>query len=326
MLAAAKLAKKRKPNQSVMSIGTAQGISPSAQGIGGLFGNFVGWIGHMTLGPGLGEDRFVATKLILGQPEAAAAGLKVALGLDDDQIFAKLLARGIEQVIDEVTAAGSDDDKANLRYCHTGRACERSDLPPHVARCIDSGWYHGGRLGSDDFDYGHAGMTLDDFVNHPSAKVAGLNHAQMLCLRLYTTSSFPLFNRPLRAGEVPHPLRMCVYHLAEGLKALRRVEARDDPEAFNRVMYLYRGMKDIALSDKVRSHQARLPRRAAAAACVRACVCACGKWVVGARAQGLRAWGAGCWRALGAGLRGWHASCGSTAAAACLVRWRRTSS
>ena len=67
------------------------------------------------------------------------------------------------------------------------------------------------------------------------AQVAELSRANVLALRLYTTSSFPLFNGPLRAGVCPHPLRMTVYYLAEGLKALRRVEARAAPEEFNKV-------------------------------------------------------------------------------------------
>lgn len=66
-------------------------------------------------------------------------------------------------------------------------------------------------------------------------QVAELSRANVLALRLYTTSSFPLFNGPLRAGVCPHPLRMTVYYLAEGLKALRRVEARAAPEEFNKV-------------------------------------------------------------------------------------------
>ena len=59
-------------------------------------------------------------------------------------------------------------------------------------------------------------------------------HAQTLTLplhtcverRLYTSSSFPLFNRPMREGTKPHPIRFTMYILMEGLKMLRKVAAK----------------------------------------------------------------------------------------------------
>jgi hypothetical protein len=196
------------------------------------------------------HDRYAVRSLILGQPEVAAAGLKVALGLSEDLVLGVELSKGVDAVVEEVRAYGGEDDIANLNYCLYGTACKSEDLPPHVRRSLDQGWYHGGRIAQGDFDCGHAGMTIDDFVHHENSRVAGLSRVQVLALRLYTTSSFPLFNGPLRAGTCPHPLRMTVYHLAEGLKALRRVEARAAPELFNQVVYLYRGMRDTAIFDE----------------------------------------------------------------------------
>mmetsp|Transcript_54097 Transcript_54097/g.110383 ORF Transcript_54097/g.110383 Transcript_54097/m.110383 type:complete len:189 (+) Transcript_54097:1004-1570(+) len=87
-------------------------------------------------------------------------------------------------------------------------------------------------------------MTLQDFVNHQSSRWAELSASEVLALRFYTTSSFPLFNRPMRQKVRPHPLAMCVYHLAEGLKKLRGVSARE-PTSFAQVLLLWRGMKNM---------------------------------------------------------------------------------
>lgn len=46
-------------------------------------------------------------------------------------------------------------------------------MPAHVKACIAAGKYHGGPLGPDDYDFGHKGMKLNDFLDHPNSKVAG---------------------------------------------------------------------------------------------------------------------------------------------------------
>ena len=98
-------------------------------------------------------------------------------------------------------------------------------------------------------------------------------------LRLYTSGSFYLFNRPMREGTKPHPIRFTMYILMEGLKMLRTVAAQigaatvgdtrveespallsasrlranlnaglgADPEGYARSMCLYRGMKDMKI-------------------------------------------------------------------------------
>ena len=54
-----------------------------------------------------------------------------------------------------------------------------------------------------DFDHGHGGKTLVDFVGHEHARKAGLMRTHVLSLRLYTSSSYPRFNRdlPTRSGR-----------------------------------------------------------------------------------------------------------------------------
>ena len=47
-------------------------------------------------------------------------------------------------------------------------------------------------------DKGRVGMRLKDFLNHPTAKEAGLNAAEVAALRVYTTAIFKWINNPLR--------------------------------------------------------------------------------------------------------------------------------
>ena len=168
--------------------GGASSIASSTQyatGVagGGLFGGVMNFFSNIA-GPDERKERYVARSLVLGQPEIAAAGLKVALGLDDDLELARLLGQGISIIEEEFKACGSEDDVANLRYCLEGKACDKQWMPPHVMRAIESGWYHGGRILEDDFDYGHQGKDLNDFCNAKESKVAGLSRANVLALRL----------------------------------------------------------------------------------------------------------------------------------------------
>mmetsp|Transcript_3326 Transcript_3326/g.7156 ORF Transcript_3326/g.7156 Transcript_3326/m.7156 type:complete len:342 (-) Transcript_3326:3-1028(-) len=218
----------------------------------GLFSGITNFFGGLFGGGAnqVEEGRFISRQLIMGQPEVAAAGLKSALGLGDDMVLSQLLSGGVDQIVAEFKACGSESDLANLHYCLHGVVGNEKDIPPHVLESYDKGYYHGGRITRGDFDYGHAGMRLEDFMMSKHAQVAELSKVQVLALRLYTTSSYPLFNGPLRKGQNPHPLRMTVYHLAEALKCLRRVEAQEAPEEFNKVMLLYRGMKDTSLDQQ----------------------------------------------------------------------------
>jgi hypothetical protein len=108
---------------------------------------------------------------------------------------------------------------------------------------------------------------------------------EVAALRLYTTSTFKLVNGPLRdsgiknADEVhkePHPLAVTTYHITAGLKKLRALNfnnltssiaqgeqqlpprtkrapsalTRPQSESTLRGQYLWRGMKDLAVSDQ----------------------------------------------------------------------------
>ena len=68
----------------------------------------------------------------------------------------------------------------------------------------------------------------------------------MLALRLYTTTSFPRFNNPLRTQQKPHPFAFSVYFLDEGLQKLKAVAARG--EDFTKEVTLWRGMANMQLA------------------------------------------------------------------------------
>lgn len=109
------------------------------------------------------------------------------------------------------------------------------------------GNYHGGELKKDDYDHGHHGMKLGDFVSHKHSRKCNLTEANVLAVRMYTTSSYGKLNNPLRSKcadpSFHHPFKMTVYYLDEGLKLLRTVAAQKEEE-FSKRQLLYRGMKD----------------------------------------------------------------------------------
>ena len=180
----------------------------------------------------------------MGKPEEAAHGLLDALGLSY-RVFALKLAKGEQAIIDEFEANGSDEDKANLRYVLYGKAGDPTCIPAHVREQISNGHYHGGQLKEGDFDRGHDGMGLDDFVNHPSSVMAKLDRADVLALRLYTTTSFRLFNDPLRRKEQPHPIASALNFLDQALRKLKAVASMMEEDFAQQKLMLWRGMANM---------------------------------------------------------------------------------
>jgi len=107
---------------------------------------------------------------------------------------------------------------------------------------------------ADVLDRGHAGMTLDDFVKHPSALSAKLTRAEVLALRLYTTSMYRSINKPLRDGcseGRPHPFPALVANLSAGLSSLRGNGTTGGDMCTPRGgRVLWRGVRDFDLSDE----------------------------------------------------------------------------
>jgi len=187
------------------------------------------------------ENKYAAIRLILGSPEHS--DLKECLGLDDPFEFSELLKNPLKAMRREWMAAGSENDQANFDYVCRGTVAP-DEYPDHVKESLRTGVYHGGAIADGEFDTGHQGMDLKDFTNHEISRLAGLQDHHVAAIRLYTSSSYPLFNQPMRNGVKPHPIRVTMYCLSEGLLKLRKVGAKTDPEGYATTKYLWRGMKD----------------------------------------------------------------------------------
>jgi hypothetical protein len=116
----------------------------------------------------------------------------------------------------------------------------KAPIPSHVKISTGNGKYHGGIFKKEDYDFGNEGKKLKDFYEHENSVSAGLLIYEILILRLYTSTTYRLFNGPMRKILTPdgqishltdvqkahHPLRFTIYALMEGIKKLRTVEAR----------------------------------------------------------------------------------------------------
>ena len=192
--------------------------------------------------------------------QVAAKSIRAAIGINDNEVFGKNLRKGLVAIVEEFVvlslqkahenaqhhrAHSTDDelnDLENIQYILFGQAQHKQHIPHQVAEDIQNGSYHGGELKDGDYDHGHKGMVFRDFCTHENSRIAGLSPENVLALRLYTSSSYPRFNRPLRKRHNPHPCRMTVHYLDEGLKNLRSIRAVHNDEEFTKIQMLYRGL------------------------------------------------------------------------------------
>ena len=193
------------------------------------------------------ENKYAVVKLHLGS--SADSDLREFIGLNDDREFSKMIRDPMMAMAEEWMQHGSDADKANWHYVTKGTARDWRDIPQHVKDTFEAGQYHGGTIQENEYDEGHDDMTMDDFVDHEISKLAGLKAYHVAVLRMYTSCSYRRFNGPLRFGGPgnPHPFKANVYIIDEAIKKLRKVQAKQDPEAYARNMKLYRGMADMEM-------------------------------------------------------------------------------
>ena len=92
-----------------------------------------------------------------------------------------------------------------------------------------------------------ANMTLVDFTKHEISQLAGLEEHHVFAMRIYTSDAFPFFNNPMRQRVKPHPLMVTMYFLDQALKMLTTVEAKLRPAEYNKIKYLWRGMRNMTL-------------------------------------------------------------------------------
>jgi hypothetical protein len=186
--------------------------------------------------PDADRDRFVIepNDLICGEFEHAAKGFYKLLNVSEDELFLRRGLDGVAAIEEEVRALGDTDVSKQLQYILR--------LPASLKKCPN-----GMR------DQGHEGMVLQDFVEHEHSKTADLNEAEVVALRLYTTSAFRHINNPLRdqarisSGE-PHPLPVTVMLITSGIKKLRAIDAKGPAATQSKV--LWRGMKNIRPKDQ----------------------------------------------------------------------------
>ena len=195
------------------------------------------------------QDKFVveSRELKCGKFEHAAKGFYKLLNVEESDLVARA-TNGVHAIEAEVRALGDKSVSEQLDYILWHTASVR--MFPNGQR-----------------DTCHAGKRLHDFVNDPTAKTAGLDEAEVVALRLYTTAAFRAINDPLRddvridSGQ-PHPLPVTVMLINKGIKKLRGVQVEPDKmagfedsedagsNAALKPVVLWRGMRNIRPTDQ----------------------------------------------------------------------------
>jgi len=215
--------------------------------------------------------------LKMGCSAVAAEGLRSAVGLDNDTVFANFMKNPEVMIECEILIAGLGghplgriddiDNYYSVKFGESGDWTEKeiffgkdgkdgqAPVPDHVRKSAETKEYHGGSFEEADYDTGNKGKKLRDFHNDLASVLAGLFIYEVLIPRLYTSSTYRLFNTPMRSLFTPdgqklrHPLRFTIYVLTEGIKKLRAVEAKCNPQGFNKSQELWRGMKNMKLDE-----------------------------------------------------------------------------
>ena len=115
------------------------------------------------------SDKFESSlrTLITGRPIEAALGVHDFLTASDRYIHSGM-ARGVDAIVEEFMAAGTDEDRMCMQYVlHRTTGSEPTRFPNGV---LDEGR--------------EAGLPFSYFVDHPIAKRAKLSDAHVLALRL----------------------------------------------------------------------------------------------------------------------------------------------
>lgn len=188
-------------------------------------------------GNAVAETKFVANTIRLGMATQAAAGLADLMGFDDMSLLHYIDGHGggSDAIIHEINKNGTEADKKNLRTLLDGTYTNPPDSK-----------------GAPQTPEELAGQskTIDELIETEEAKIAKLQRAHVLALRLYTTSTYASMNNPLRTDPAtkPHPLAATVFYASQAIKKLRSV-AGNLPNA-HEPQDLWRGLKDMTISDE----------------------------------------------------------------------------
>ena len=192
------------------------------------------------------DVRMVSRNLVMGTSVQAALGLTTLMKAGD--LCMPSLSEGVAAIEAEFRRSGTAEDIECFEYVAKERAGSSRTVFSNgnlMRDCDANGRVLENRLNRDGL-----GMTLDEFVRHPSSTTAGLKTAEVLALRLYTTAAFKSLNNPLRdtsEDRPPHPFPCTVNYIRDAIGKLRAVEAANGDLG---MVDLWRGMKNVkALSD-----------------------------------------------------------------------------
>jgi len=196
------------------------------------------------------ENRFACnvSDLVFGKPEHAALGIEHYMCVEESEMHRRLGGDELQAMVEEVEANGTETDVYWLDYVLRQEAGSIATAYHCNARpdCDDNGDLHPSRRRADGTP-----MRLADFVEHPYARTARLNQADVLAQRLYTTPAFQTINNNMRDQERfregrPHPLPITVLLIKRALGKMRAVGAA---EGANDCVVLYRGMRTLRVQD-----------------------------------------------------------------------------
>lgn len=170
--------------------------------------------------------------------QVAALGIEAAIGIEagtraTPQEELVLIRNEFLEAVKKESEGANDVDMKNMQYV--------LDLPAKEEKVTGNDGQTAWR------DLNHDGMTLEDFGKHEMARTADLTLAEVAALRLYTTSSFHLVNKPLRRQIKPVPLPTTTRLIYSALKKMRAIHM-SSKSAFRRI-YLWRGLKNIVVDE-----------------------------------------------------------------------------
>ena len=156
---------------------------------------------------------------------------------DNESEYTSTFDPAVQAIEEEWAAHGSSEDKRQLAH-----------VLHEPASALE------GLTSDGEFVEGRAGQLLQYFVTHPTSVKAGLSAAEVVALRLYTSSAYKAINAPLRdkARTTPHPFAATVVFLTQGIEKLRAVHAPGaDASSLPRPRRLWRGLQNVQLENRL---------------------------------------------------------------------------
>ena len=182
-------------------------------------------------------SRFVGVSkdIVIGPPTDAVRGLESAMRVSEGPASTEYLEHVCSKVI-------GIKQEVNALAKSTGLT-ELNTIIEYIT--ASAGLRH------EKYDKSRSDSSLKYFLEHCNAKSAGLSDAEVVALRLYTTSVYVHMNGPLRSAhqDRPCPLAACTRWASDGIKKLRQlyVNARKN-------QVLWRGLCNRKVNDDFMVH------------------------------------------------------------------------